>query len=194
MTRAIPLFATLLAGCAAYEDRLPVAQPDQITAIVSRTLHGDTRCPEHARIAFAAALGTYASVTDGRARLQVRWDLDNASLMTLSTEPIVLCVDTLPPHAGGKTDGDVIKLAPLACPDEYACALHEIGHYLGMQHLEHGHGVMAERNPSRSFSDADFVELFRLGLYAPHRRPDFTTVTLTIDPSIPRIEPEYPHE
>lgn len=185
------IIATLLTGCAYYEDRLPVAQPEQVTTVVSRTLHGDKRCPEHSRAAVDAACATYWQVTTGRARLRVVWDVNDVSIMQLAEEPLVLCVDSLPPHIGGRTDGDIVRLAPLACPDEYACALHEIGHYLGLQHLPHGHGVMAARNPSRFFSPGDLAELHRVGLYEP-RAKDVTTVTVTVDPNMPNPSLEIP--
>lgn len=190
--RALLFATTLFTGCTSYEDRsLPAAQPEGVTAVVSRTLHGDTRCPEHTRSAVGAAMGTYANVTDGRAQLRVAWDVDDTSLMTLAPGPVILCTD-LPPRWGDHVDGDIVRLALGVCPDEYACALHALGHYLGMVHLPHGHGVMAASNPSRMFSSGDIAELTRVGLYAPRRTKDVTTVTVTIDPAVPRVEPNYP--
>jgi hypothetical protein len=195
MSARVTILALSLSGCAASEDRaLPVAHPEQVTAVVSRTLHGDTRCPEHTRAAVDAATVGYYRMTDGRARLRVVWDLDAASLMAFANDPLVLCVER-PPHQGGKTNGDVVAISPVACVDEYACALHELGHYLGLQHLRYGHGIMSATNPARSPSDGDFAELVRVGLYStsPHRR-DVTTVIVTVDPSVPNVQPDYPAE
>jgi hypothetical protein len=186
---------TIVAGvasanaCAYYEDRnLPVAQPEQVTAIVSSTLHGDDRCAEHTRLAVGAAMGTYAEVTDGRAQLRITWDLTDSTLMTFASAPVLLCTD-LPPRWGDHVDGDIVRLAIGVCPDEYACALHALGHYLGLRHVP-AHGVMAAHNPARSFSTLDLAELHRVGLYQP-RRQNATTVTVTVDP-MPRPSLEIP--
>lgn len=180
----------LMGGCAYYEDRSSTT-PKEHPAVVSRMFHGDTRCSERTRIVFETACSTYRVVTDARARLYVTWDVNDKTLMGLINESLVVCTDALPAHIGGSVSGDIIRLPVTACPDEYACALHEIGHYLGLQHLKYGHGVMAERNPARSFSPGDYMELQRVGLYV-FTSKDVTSVTVWVDPAIPRIDPKYP--
>lgn len=187
----LALFALALAGCAYAEDRVhdvgTVLAPSD-----ERTIHGDTQFAPHERDAFQRGLLAYQGFTRGRVRISVRWDLDSMTYMDLEP-PILYRVSQSPETAnmGGRTEGDLIWWVPDACNDLQACAMHEVGHMLGMQHVPYAGQVMSPVNPAHTFGAADYRECVRVGV-CRERQADYTTVTVQVDPAIPNVYPEYP--
>ena len=46
---------------------------------------------------------------------------------------------------GGRTEGELIWWVPDTCTDLPACAMHEVGHMLGLQHVPYAGQVMSAR-------------------------------------------------
>lgn len=169
------------------------ALPEQApsAAVDTRVIHADTQCPRRPDI--ERALSEWSRFTGGRARLSAQWDLDDMTYLDLPP-PWLHCRarSEATGNSGGVTDGQLIILVPETCPDLQACMMHETGHLLGLSHFETVSGqVMSARNPSRVFRAADRAECLRVGVCRA-RKPDVTTVTVTVDPSIPSVTPEYP--
>ena len=53
---------------------------------------------------------------------------------------------------------------PDTCTDLPACAMHEVGHMLGLQHVPYAGQVMSARNPSHVSGAADYHECVRVGV------------------------------
>lgn len=195
MKRALSL-VLLASACAYYEDRLPVASPDQITAVVSYTVHGDTNFTPAERSAIEWSAAEWSRFTDGRARLKLVWDYSELTYMALHEQPHIrrLYPDDVVSGtvAGWEYNHVDVALMPDRCPVLAACALHELGHLVGLGHVLQSGCVMSAWNPANTFQAPDLTECQRVNLCSKPRPKDVTTVTVTIDPAIPNVEPNYP--
>jgi hypothetical protein len=143
--------------------------------VVERLLHGDTRFDAYERKILERACLAWLEFTGGRARLQIVWDYgeDNYMQIAAARAPHIKRTDWwyAPPNAGGRVNeigGGEVRLVPENCPGLYPCALHELGHVLGLEHVADIDAVMsatlrAVRPPSR-FTEADRVECARVKL------------------------------
>lgn len=176
--RALVAASFALAACApaaASGPRDGLAHRGVQPAIVEKTLHGDTRFDARERETIERACRAWFDLTAGRARLHVVWDYGESNYMALAATgaPHIKRTDWwyAPPNAGGRVNeigGDEVRLVPDNCPGLYACALHELGHVLGLEHVADVDAVMSAtlrsaRLPSR-FTKADRVECARVGL------------------------------
>ena len=189
------LALALLTSCAYYEDRIADVGA-QLAPSDERVIHGDTHFSPEERAAFERALISWQTFTRGRVRLSVRWDLDEHNFLDVYPALYRVYATDETGRKGGKTEGDSIWWVPDTCPDKQACAMHEIGHFLGLcvpprEHVPYAGQVMSARNPSHVFGAADYRECIEVGV-CRERKLDITTVTVTIDPSIPNVTPEYP--
>lgn len=193
----------LLMGCAYYEDRISEI-PRVIGIETTITIHADTRFTHEERAQIEAATNEWARFTGGARRFVILWDLDELTYLDAPL-PVMHRFEVSPEtgNAGGQTKDGVVRIVPDTCrarASVKACAMHEFGHLLGLEHFEAINGqVMSTCGPSSSrgcgpsgvFGVADRHECERVGV-CRNRKLDVTTVTVTEDPSIPRIEPEYP--
>jgi len=183
-------FAAFLVGCAA------IALPEPAvttTPSYDRVLHADTRATPPQRQDIERGLAAFGPFTGGRVRITARWDLDDTTYLDLPPPWLHLrSRSDETSNYGGVVDGQLIILVPETCPDLQACMMHETGHLLGLDHFDRIDGqVMSAHNPSRVFGVADRRECIRVGVCARPSK-DVTTVTVTVDPAIPRVEPTYP--
>lgn len=189
--RRLLALAVALSACAYYEDRVRDVGA-WLAPVDERVIHGDTRCKPDARAAAESGLLRWQSFTRGRVHLSVRWDLDDTNY--LEAHPALFCLAPSPATAnmGGRTERDVIWWVPEHCSTyKDACIMHEVGHMLGLQHVAVPGQVMSPVNPARVFGAADNRECERVGV-CRDRTLGVTTVTVTIDPDIPNVTPEYP--
>jgi hypothetical protein len=190
----IVLGVTLAIGCAYYEDR--VTDVGKILSPVDeRVIHGDTQFSPAERAAAERACYEWATFTRGLHRLTIRWDLDDTNYLTLPA-PRLYRVNPTPEtgSAGGRVDAtDNIWWVPDRCTDIQACIMHELGHVLGLQHVAQSHQVMSAVNPAHTFGLADHDECVRVGACRA-LKSDITTVTVTVDPIVPNVQPDYPAE
>lgn len=189
--------AMLLAGCAYYEDRLPVAQPEQITASVSYTIHGDTACAPYVRADAEQSCREWGSVSRGHISYRLAWDLDARTLLQYSDAPLLVCYPRMSdPATGvelcGATTGNVVYLSTAPLCNTHATALHELGHLAGLRDVPEHPAVMHVWRDAHRIGAADVRECARVGLCPRPGPKDVTTVTVTVDPSIPNVWPEYP--
>ena len=191
----LALLSVLLVACA-YEDSLPVASPDSITTAVSYTIHGDANFTPAERSTIEWAAGEWGRFTDGRARIRMVWDYTDVTYMAFQSVPHLrrLRPEDVPSPtvAGWEYDHVNIALMPDLCPVFVGCALHELGHLVGLGHVMQSGCVMSAWNPASTFQPPDLTECQRVGLCGKPRPKDVTTVTVTVDPSIPNVTPEYP--
>lgn len=192
--RYLPLLLALAACVPTVADEPAVPEMAPIR-MVDAVIHGDTRFDPLERIIVADSLEAWRRFTDGRARISIVWDFDGSSLdrLALAGEPILSRMPAwVPPgNEAGAVDAGIIYVVADKCPSLRACVLHELGHYLGMQHVTFHGAVMAAHNPGDAFTTADRYECALRGLCAPLRL-DRTTVTTTVDPHIAPVFPEYP--
>ncbi len=164
--------AALLAliGCAhpaIVEAPVDVVIPPIVT---DATIHGDTRWdPVLERPIAEACTGALYLLTRGRARVPIVWDATPETFMGISEarEPMLLRTPwwLAPVEVGGATPDRTIRVVPEHCPSLRACMCHELGHFVGLQHLPPGaRGVMSARNPEEHFTAADRAECERIGL------------------------------
>jgi hypothetical protein len=185
------LLAAMLAGCAAYEDRVSELGRT-MSPVDERIIHGDTQFTVPERRAAEHACAMWSTWTKGRVRLSIRWDLDDMTYMDLPPPLLYRVWQTAETGTmGGRTQGDLIWWVPDACPDLDACVAHEIGHMLGLQHVASAGQVMSPRNASHVFGVEDYRECVRVGV-CRERAPDYTTVTVTVDPNMPNPSLEFP--
>jgi len=162
---------------------------------VVHVIHGDTRYLPTERAAWIEAAKRTAELTDGRARAYFVFDLDETRYMMLAEEPHAIRTPAW--MATDRTAGDstdALRVVPEKCPDLLACMMHELAHHFGMGHPDYQapHSVMNEKNPGHVWTHTDRAECRTVGLCRELIPKDVTTVTVTIDPAIPRVEPEYP--
>lgn len=184
--RALALL--LLASCAYYEDR--VADVGSLLAPVDeRVIHGDTDFTPRERAAAEKSCLEYQTFTRGRVRLSVVWDIDELNYVNPPTPVLYRAVSG--GTEGGSVRGDRMWWFPDKCPDLQACIMHEYGHLLGLDHFATPGHVMSAHNPVHRFGPLDYAECERVGV-CRDRKLDVTTVTVTTDPAIPNVWPEYP--
>ena len=189
--RRLLALAVALSACAYYEDRVRDVAV-RLAPADERVIHGDSHFSAEERAAFERTLGAWAGFTRGAVRLSVRWDLTDMTYMDLPP-PLLYRVWASPEtgNMGGRTEGELIWWVPDTCTDLQACAMHEVGHMLGLQHVPYAGHVMSPKNPVHVFGPADFRECVRVGV-CRERSPDYTTVTVTVDPSMPNPSLEIP--
>ncbi|HET9045084.1 MAG TPA: hypothetical protein VFN70_18140 [Burkholderiales bacterium] len=200
------LAVSLLAGCAARVDppleRLPLVAPR-----IAVTVHGDTRFTPEERAACETAARKWVRFANGNASLNIVWDVDEFTFMDRPL-PLLYRSDRTPEtgYMGGVTSGQVVRIVPETCAAHAsveACALHEFGHLLGLEHFENVRGQVMSTcdgtpssrgtgcGPASVFGVADHAECVRVGVCSRPKN-DVTTVTVTIDPAVPPAEPVYP--
>lgn len=186
-------FLHVVTGCAYYEDRPEVPAAPHV---VEATMHGDANFSPAERATIESSAGAWGAFTNGRARLHIVWDYTDVTFLELASKPHIR---RLRPEdveskttAGWEYNETDIALMPDRCPIFMGCALHELGHFLGLAHVTEDGCVMSAWNPPSSFQPADLAECIRVGLCVKPRPKDVTTVTVTVDPAIPRIDPTPP--
>lgn len=192
--RAQIIFAAAFAiasGCAYAEDRVTDVGT-YLSPVDERVIHGDTQFTPAERTAAERACLAWGAFTHGRVHLVIRWDMTDMTYMDLPP-PLLYRVTPSPATGdyGGRTQGQLIWWVPDTCIDLQACVEHEFGHMLGLEHVAEAGQVMSAHNPARVFGVADARECLRVGV-CRDRAADVTTVTVTIDPSVPPVEPDYP--
>jgi len=186
-------FAALVGCSAALDpplDALPLVSPR-----LAFTLHGDTRFTPAERESCERAARKWGAFTGGRARIAIVWDVDEMNYLDVPL-PMLYRSPRTPETGdfGGITNDRIVRLVPELCTERASvetCALHEFGHLLGLEHVPESGQLMSAHNPSRVFGVADRRECIRVGVCAQPSK-DVTTVTVTVDPAIPRVEPDYP--
>jgi hypothetical protein len=176
---------------------VPAAPPvtEMEPAAVDALFHGDTRFDRRERQVFESKLEAFRVFTEGRVRLGVTWDLDEENYMGIVLSGAYTVLRSPATYAGkhgGKTEARMIRLVPDVCMDFGACALHELGHFVGFEHVKVPGSVMSEKNPGAVFTVADRAQCVQLGLCS--RAGYATTVTLTVDKDIPNVGGEYPSQ
>lgn len=187
--------AYLLVGCAAALDP-PLESLPLVPPTLAVTVHGDARFTAEERRECEQASLALSRFTRGRARISIVWDVDDLTYLDAPL-PMLYRSPRSPETGdfGGVTKDRIVRLVPETCRERsslQACAQHEFGHLLGFEHVGVAGQVMSPRNPSLVFGVADYGECIRVGACVAPRRPDVTTVTLTIDPAVPPVQPEYP--
>lgn len=195
--REFALSAALLVGCAYYEDRVQDVSK-ALSPVDERVIHGDDSFTPNERDAFERGLFAWQQFTRGRVHLTVAWDLDDTNYLTLRPALFRVLPNDMHDGRAGAVEGDSIWWAPESCPDKQACAMHEVGHFLGLSvsprpHVPYPRNVMSASNPSHVFGLGDWRECLEVGV-CRERQPDVTTVKVTVDPSIPNVQPDYPAE
>lgn len=180
-----------LVGCAATVDVPPLTM-SRVTEI---TIHGDTRFTDEERRECERAAMAWGRLTSDRARIAIRWDVTELTFLDTPL-PMLYRSPKSPETAdfGGNVAYQIVRLVPETCRERasvQACAQHEFGHLLGLEHVPEAGQVMSAHNPAHVFGVADRRECVRAGVCASARR-DTTSVTVTIDPAIPHTSPEYP--
>lgn len=188
------LLLALLVGCVPSSVVVAPMEDAPAEGAIVRVIHGDTRFLPAERATALAAAEHVAQLTDGHARAYFVWDFDETRFIALADEPHMLRTpkEFATREGGGSTDA--IRVVVENCPDLLACMEHELGHFFGMNHPTYSapHSVMQERNAGARWTHTDRAECVRVRLCRPIALRDNTTVTLTIDPDVPRVEPEYP--
>jgi len=184
------LIAIALAGCA-YEDTRPVAHAEEITASVSYTIHGDTACAPNVRADTETSCRDWGTVSRGHIAFRVVWDLTASTLLQYSEAPLIVCRQMPYPYCGS-TSGTVVEIGTNPRCNTHATALHELGHLAGIHDIDAPDAVMNVNSITTRLTAADVRACAAIGLCPRPGRPDVTTVTVEIDPAIPRVEPDYP--
>ncbi len=169
------------------------AVPEAPRRTADVTVHGDTRFLPRERLIAETKAHELEALTDGRARVTFLWDYDEENFLRLSSQPHMLRVprDFTRNGVVGTFKGGEIGIAADVCRDLGACILHELGHLVGMDDVPDANAAMSLVNAAPHFGAADRAECIRVGLCSVSPR-NVTTVTVTVDPSVPSIEPNYP--
>lgn len=193
----VVLGVTLGLGCAYYEDRdrYQTAQPEQITASVSYTIHGDTACAPYVRADAEQSAREWGSVSRGHIAYRLVWDLSAETLMQHREAPLILCrtrvVDRGQDVCGGIT-GTIIEISTAPICNPHATALHELGHLAGIASVADPTAVMNDSSLTTRLTAADVRACAAVGLCPSLRAKDVTTVTVTVDPDMPNPSLEIP--
>ena len=143
-------------------------------ATLVKVFHGDTRFDAQERSLVEVACAAWSDFTGGRALLEVVWDYGESNYLQLAAaaEPRIKRTPWwyASPNEGGivnQIGGDEVRLVPQNCPVLHACAMHELGHILGLSHVADADAVMSatlRTRRARKFTAADRAECARVGL------------------------------
>lgn len=154
------------------------AVPPSVTArprLQSTFIHGDVRFDAGERALVERALGDLTTFTGGKLRLSVIWDWreDNFELFEplphlVKRSPKTPKVQDVDDHTHGRTlafvDGSEIAIVTERTQPRYAIILHELGHFVGLEHVDATLAVMAPVPTSTTFTSADRAECIRIKL------------------------------
>lgn len=170
--KRLAAFALLAFGCT-------VAVPQaSVRRELALTIHGDTRFSEHERLLAEGAAERMRTVTRGRARIRITWDLDEDTLLErawsakLVRTPSALAGmahartrDLAAPCGWVTSPPVVVHVVAEACPELFPVLWHELGHVAGLEDHE-GPGVMSAQGAGWVWTAGDQAECERAGVCA----------------------------
>lgn len=164
------LLALAAAACAREAD-VPISAfspPELRPLVVDRTIHGDTRFEPLERELAERACLAWGRFSAGRIRLAIVWDYSETNFLAIADEPhmVRMSAAASPPRVAGVVLEQEIRIVPGNAPELYPVILHELGHFVGLEHVPSTRAVMAPRNPAWLFTADDRAECQRVGLCA----------------------------
>lgn len=185
------LLATLLVGCAS----VPRGAHDEPARSVRAVIHGDTACTPVQRADCEASASDWGGVSHGHIDYRLVWDLSAQTLFALQDEPLLICrpvVERDGTSYCGMTTGTIVEVSTAPGCNVRGTSLHELGHLAGIHTHTAPGSVMHVSDDVRRLTVVDVQACAAIGLCPAPRKRDVTTVTVTVDPAIPPVDPDYP--